>query len=194
MTTSRVDNRHTPWLRIGAILAAMPRYIRNIFAVVAGLVGVCSCSVSDTGLGLSPDASTGTPSATPVCYMGTIDRANWPAGASNTSCSKACGPDDLGIRVCSQTDLASCQATVGCVCVSAPCTKCANCALLTLPDCYTPTNAATPADCATSVRNGGDCTEACGKVLCIQGDGKTGCVCNAQGKYACAPWEGTAWK
>jgi hypothetical protein len=172
----------------------MPRYIWNAVVVVAGFVGVCSCSVSDTGLGLSPDASTGTPSATPVCYLGTIDRANWPAGATNASCSKSCGPDDLGIRVCSQIDLASCQATAGCVCVSAPCTKCANCALLALPDCYVPTNAASPENCATSVKNGGDCTQTCGKVVCIQGDGKTGCVCNAQGKYACAPWEGTTWK
>jgi hypothetical protein len=24
--------------------------------------------------------------------------------------------------------------------------------------------------------------------LCIEADGITGCVCNAQSKYACAPW------
>jgi len=168
--------------------------LRSVLATVAALTGVCGCSVSDTGLGLSPDASTGEPSGTPVCFLGTVDRANWPAGATGTTCSKACGPDDLGIRTCSQTDLVSCQATTGCVCLSAPCTKCADCALLALPDCYMPSNAASARTCATSVISGGDCTPACGKSLCIQGDGKTGCVCNERGKYACAPWSGTTWK
>jgi len=162
--------------------------------VAVAAFGVSSCSVSDTGLGLAPDASTGTPSATQVCYLGTIDRANWPTGSPGTSCSKPCGPDDLGVRTCSQTDLASCQAAAGCVCLAAPCTKCADCALLATPDCYVPSNPGAPSTCGTAVTNGGGCTPSCGKTLCIQADGKTGCVCNAHGKYACAPWGGTTWK
>jgi hypothetical protein len=29
--------------------------------------------------------------------------------------------------------------------------------------------------------------------VCLEADGKTGCVCNAQGKYACAAWGETTW-
>jgi hypothetical protein len=168
--------------------------LRSGFLAVAGLLGAFSCSVSDTGLGAARDGGSGGVSGTAWCYTGTIDRANWPAGATSTSCSKSCGPDDLGIRTCSQTDLASCQATSGCVCVASPCVRCADCAFLGLPDCYAPTNAASPGNCAASVGDGGDCSPACGKLLCIQADGKTGCVCNARGKYACALWSGAAWK
>jgi hypothetical protein len=166
----------------------------GLLAVVA-LLGTSSCAVSDTGLGAPRDGGSGGGSGTAICYTGTVDRANWPAGATSTSCSKPCGPDNLGIRTCSQADLASCQATSGCVCVASPCTKCADCAFLAaLPACYAPSNAASPLTCATSVTAGGDCSPACGKSLCIQGDGKTGCVCNAQGKYACALWGGGTWK
>ncbi len=167
---------------------------RGVLVAGAVLAGIVSCSVSNTGLGVVLDGATDGKSGIPICYQGTIDRANWPSGAGSTSCTKRCGPDDLGLRTCSQSDLATCQSSAGCVCLAAPCTKCADCALLAIPDCYVPTNAASPRTCDPSVTNGGDCSPACGKSLCIEADGKTGCVCNAHGKYACALWGGNTWK
>jgi hypothetical protein len=184
--------------RFGAILlATMPTYRRfwSVLVVAASLIGTFSCGVSDSGLGPSRDGGSGGASGTAICYTGTIERANWPAGATSTSCTKSCGPDDLGFRTCSQTDLASCQATSGCACVASPCVKCAACVFaVALTDCYLPSNVASPRTCAATVTDGGDCSPACGKSLCIQADGKTGCVCNAHGKYACASWGTTTWK
>ena len=154
--------------------------------VMAALVG--ACTVSDTGLGPARDASS------TMCPAGLTNQANWPAGTTSTSCTKPCGPDDKGIRSCSQTDMPTCQATSGCVCLEAPCVACANCAFLTISDCYVPTNAASAPDCAKEVTKGGACSPACGHKLCLEADGKTGCVCNAQGKYACATWGETTWK
>lgn len=152
--------------------------------------------MSDTGLGPSHDGGTGDGTGTTVwCYAGTIDRANWPVGSTTASCSMACGPDDLGIRACTQTDVATCQKeSTRCVCLVSPCAKCADCALLSLSACYIPTNVASPPACDASVVNGGTCSTPCGKSLCIEADGETGCVCNGQGRYACAPWGGSNWK
>ncbi|HEX7509573.1 MAG TPA: hypothetical protein VF550_22575 [Polyangia bacterium] len=152
-----------------------------------------ACSVSETGLGPMPDAGSG---GTAICPAGLTDHANWPAGTANPSCTKPCGPDDTGLRSCSQTDKASCQAAGGCVCLETPCVSCANCAFRTgVPaDCYAPTNAASAPACAKEVTQGGACSSACSRQLCLGGDGKTGCVCNAQGKFACATWGDSSWK
>jgi len=162
--------------------------------LLAGLA-FAACSVSDAGLGPTHDGGSDGIVGPTICMTGTIDRANWPAAAGETSCTRSCGPDDLGVRTCGQTDVATCQReSASCVCLVSPCAKCADCAFLVLPSCYVPTNAAAPPTCPASVINGGDCSPVCGKTLCIEADGKTGCVCNAQGKYACALWSGGNWK
>ncbi len=61
-------------------------------------------------------------------------------------------------------------------------------------DCYLPTNTASVPACGKEVTQGGACGPACGKTLCLEADGKTGCLCNAQGKYACATWGETTWE
>ena len=151
---------------------------------------VSACTISDTGLGPTRDAG----STVGVCPKGLTDKANWPAKTTLTSCTKPCGPDELGVRSCGQTDKTTCQTTSGCVCLEAPCVACANCAFLTISDCYLPTNTASVPSCRDEVSEGGACSPACGKTLCLEADGKTGCVCNAQGKYACATWGETTWK
>ena len=162
----------------------------NLAALVMAALA-SACTVSETGLGPMPDAgSTGTA----VCPAGLTDHANWPAGTTYTSCAKACGPDEIGIRSCSQIDRTTCQATSGCVCLDTPCVACASCALQTNSDCYVPTNAASAPACAEGVTKGGACSPACNKQLCLEADGKTGCLCNSQGKYACATWGETTWK
>jgi hypothetical protein len=157
-------------------------------------MGWLSCSASDVGLGGPGDAGTGRPGSVPTCLVGTIDRANWPAAADYTSCTMICGPDDLGSRTCSQTDLSTCGSQSGCVCRSSPCVACADCEFAALPDCYVPVDAELALPCAPTVAKGELCSPACGRSLCIEADGKTGCVCNAQGKYACAHWGGETWK
>jgi hypothetical protein len=129
-----------------------------------------------------------------MCPAGLTNQADWPVGTVSTSCTKRCGPDDIGIRNCGQTDRATCQATSGCVCLEAPCVACATCAFLTISDCYVPTNAASIPVCAKDVTEGGACSPVCGRKLCLEADGKTGCVCNAQGQYACATWGETTWE
>ncbi len=162
--------------------------------LTAVLVLSCACSISDVGLVPPRDGGSPTTGATPACYTGTVDRANWPVAASANACTMVCGPDALGTRTCSQTDLASCQAMGGCVCLLSPCATCTACVLSPLPDCYAPSNAASPPACAATVKNGTPCTPACAKTLCIEADGQTGCICNALGKYACAAWGGGTWK
>jgi len=160
---------------------------------MAALAG--ACTVSDTGLGPATDAGpTAGASGTAVCPKGLTDRASWPAGTAYTSCTKPCGPDDIGFRSCAQTDKATCQAAGGCVCLEGPCVACAGCAFPTISNCYVPTNTTTAAACAKDVKEGSACGPACGQLLCLQADGKSGCVCNAQGKYACATWGETTWK
>ncbi len=158
---------------------------------LAMAVWASACTISDTGLGQPPDAGQ---SGLAVCPAGLTDQANWPAGTSYTSCAKPCGPDDIGIRSCSQTDKSTCLAPGGCVCLESPCVACASCALRSNSDCYLPTNAVSVPACAKEVTQGGACAPACGKILCLEADGKTGCLCNAQGKYACATWAETTWK
>jgi hypothetical protein len=165
-------------------------------AVLGALWLLQACSVSDSGLAPASDVN-GTTSVTSevvLCPAGLTDKAAWPSNTSALACSKTCGPDAIGVKTCSQSELATCQASSGCVCLSTPCTTCATCAFLTLPACYIPTNPSTAPACADSVIRGGSCAPACGKTLCIQSDGKTGCVCNAQGKYACSTWSAGAWK
>jgi len=156
---------------------------------------VAACTVDGSALGPVLDAGTGGASGTAVCPAGITNQANWPVEASFTSCAKPCGPDSIGIRFCSQTDRNTCQATSGCVCLESPCVDCANCGFFSLiPDCYVPTNAATAPPCANGVTQGGTCAPACSRLLCLEADGKTACVCNAEGRYACATWGETTWK
>ena len=150
-----------------------------------------ACTVSETGFGPELDAGL---AGTAVCPAGLTNQANWPAETTYTSCTKPCGPDDIGIRSCGQTDRGTCQAAGGCVCLEAPCVACANCAFLTISDCYMPTNTVSVPACPKDVTEGGTCSQACGRLLCLEADGKTGCVCNAHGKWACATWGETTWK
>jgi hypothetical protein len=105
-----------------------------------------------------------------------------------------CGPDGIGFETCSQSARATCQAEIGCVCLETPCVLCAGCTFGSMPECYVPTNVAAPPFCADDVRRGASCAPACDRRLCLEKDGKTGCVCNRQGKYACADWGDSGWK
>jgi hypothetical protein len=154
------------------------------------------CSFNDSGLGIPTDAGTGASTGATVCPSGVTEKGSWPAGMTATSCVQTCGPDGIGSTTCGQSDMTTCQAGGGCVCSTAAvaCVKCAKCTIPATEACYQPTNATNPPDCAATVTKGGTCNPACSKHLCIQADGKTGCVCNAAKKYACAAWSGDAWK
>jgi hypothetical protein len=158
------------------------------------LVLFAGCAVSDRGLGPTLDAAPAT--GTVQCPSSLTDNAPWPAGTTYTACSQRCGPEQLGVRACGQSDSNTCQASPDCVCLDPrwPCVKCASCAFLSLSECYIPTNVAAPPTCPDSVVEGGPCTTACDRQLCIERDGRTGCMCNDRGKYACAAWNETAWK
>jgi hypothetical protein len=169
------------------------------FVIVAAVLSVSfvSCSVRDDGLGSMGDAGTGGSTGATLCPSGVVDQGNWPAASPYTTCSEPCGPDDLGLRACSQVSKATCQASAGCLCIDSLCVSCAICSLHTSSECYVPTNAATAEQvptCDKTVKKGGACSPACARQLCLQSDGKTGCVCNANGKYACAAWGETSWK
>jgi hypothetical protein len=167
-----------------------------VMASVASALSV-SCSVKEDGLGSLGDAGAGGSTGATLCPSGLVDKGNWPAASPYTTCSEACGPDNLGVRACSQVSKATCQASGGCLCIDSLCASCAICSLPASSECYLPTNAATleqvPA-CDKTVKKGGACSLACGRQLCLQADGKTGCVCNASGKYACAAWGESSWK
>jgi hypothetical protein len=171
-----------------------------VATVLVALAWGGACAIKDGGLGSVADGgskpATGGSGGTAVCPAGLIDQASWPAGTTYTSCTQTCGPDGIGVKTCGQTDLATCQAASGCVCspLAATCVTCAPCSLPSASGCYLPTNADDPPDCAVSVAKGATCGSACDKRLCIQADGKTGCVCNAESRFACAIWGGTAWK
>ena len=153
-----------------------------------------TCGVDPTGLGPLPDGSAGGAPGTPVCPAGIVEQASWPAKTSATSCLRPCGPDDIGIETCRQVDRAECQKRSGCVCLQGPCVTCDGCTFLMLPECYVPENAATASPCPAGVRRGEACSPACGRRLCLQSDGKTACVCNRHGQYACADWDGSDWR
>lgn len=167
-----------------------------LLAIAASALSV-SCSVNGDGLGPLSDAGAGGSPGTTLCPSGLVDKGNWPSASSYTTCSEPCGPDNLGVRVCSQVSKATCQASAGCLCIDTLCASCAACSLNTSSDCYVPTNAVTadqvPA-CDKTVKKGEACSPACGRQLCLQADGKTGCVCNPSGKYACAAWGESSWK
>jgi hypothetical protein len=161
-------------------------------ALLAAALGSACTTVN--GDGLDPVDASPT-SGTATCLAGLTDRASWPSGTNYTSCVKPCGPDNIGIRTCSQTDKTTCQATNGCVCLNTPCVTCADCVFQSsFSPCYSPTNTASVPACTEGVVRGGACSPACGKQVCLEADGKTGCVCNDEGKYACATWGGTTWK
>jgi hypothetical protein len=165
----------------------------SLIATAVALATTVACGVSTKGLGPATDAAPANGSA--WCPSGLTDQAAWPAKTSYTSCSRTCGPDGLGIETCGQIDLGTCQAQSGCVCLQGPCVRCVNCTFVnTLSDCYRPTNSGSPTLCADGVAIGAPCTNPCGRLLCLERDGKTGCVCNDEGRYACADWSGTAWQ
>ena len=172
--------------------AKLRRAIR--FAATALLAAATACGVSVNGLQVPPDGSTGGATGAAVCPVGLTEQASWPAKTSATSCSRPCGPDGVGAQTCAQTDRATCQSRPGCVCLEAPCVTCADCAFWNISACYLPTNSASVTLCAEGVTRGGACGPACDKHLCLEKDGLTGCVCNAQGSYACANWGDSGWK
>jgi hypothetical protein len=156
-----------------------------------------SCSVSDGGLGSVSDAGAVGSTGATICPSGLWDKGNWPAASTYTLCSEECGPDNVGLRACSQVSRETCQASAGCLCIDSLCASCAICSLRTPSECYVPTNSATLEqipNCDKTVKKGGACSPACSRLLCLQDDGKTGCVCNAGSKYACATWGETSWK
>jgi hypothetical protein len=162
------------------------------WAVLAGvaMAGLGACSVSDTGLGPGPDGSSATVGP---CPAGLTEQASWPARSTASTCMRPCGPDRIGLQACTQADRASCQAKPGCLCLEAPCVTCAAC-VVAAGDCYQPTNSATVPPCATGAGEGRPCSPVCGRQVCLRADGKTACICNGQGRYACADWTGTAWQ
>ncbi len=154
-----------------------------------------SCGVHDNGL--APTADAGGSAGTVACGASLVDKGNWPANTSYTECSQTCGPDDLGLRTCSQNAQAACRASGGCVCIDSLCAACGACTFHSLPACYQPTNAASAAQvpaCDKTIKKGGSCSAVCNRELCMQDDGKTACLCNNVGKYACATWGETTWK
>ncbi len=168
-----------------------------LVAVSAGFASSVSCSVRGDGLGPMGDAGVGGSTGATLCPSGLVDKSNWPAASTYTACSESCGPDNLGSRACSQISRTTCQASAGCLCVDSLCASCASCSVPTPSECYVPTNTATAAQiptCDKTVKKGGACSPVCARQLCLQSDGKTGCVCNASGKYACAAWGETGWK
>jgi hypothetical protein len=170
--------------------------IRQLYSAAAFVMAVVpiGCAVSTGGLGDEPDGAPGT-GGIDECPVGLTDQAGWPASSSSaTSCSRPCGPDNLGSQICRQTDLASCKKQSGCVCLSDPCVACADCGFVSLPDCYVPTNTSSPPACEDEVSKGKACAPACGQLLCLRKDGRTGCICNAKGKYACGDWGASGWK
>ncbi len=187
--------------RLGYAVSTMrldrPRGVRGelvlVIAAGAWVLAAAACSVDGAGLGPLPDGSAGA-GGTAACPAGLTEQASWPAKSGVSSCTRWCGPDDIGMQVCSQIDRSTCQAKAGCVCLEAPCVACAACAFLSVSDCYKPTNAATATRCGSGVKQGDDCSPACGRLLCLQADGKSACLCNAQGKYACADWNGSTWQ
>jgi hypothetical protein len=170
---------------------------RAFLLVIAASMASASCSVSGDGLGSLGDAGAGGSAGAALCPSGLLDKGNWPATAMYTACSEHCGPDDLGFRACSQVSRPTCQASAGCLCIDSLCASCASCSLPTSSECYVPTNTAATVQiptCDKTVKKGGACRPVCARQLCLQSDGKTGCVCNASGKYACATWGESSWK
>jgi len=153
-----------------------------------------ACSVSSEGLHSSYDGATGGTSGTVICPAGLTDQASWPANSEAGACGRVCGPDGIGLQICRQSELNDCRKRGGCVCLQAPCVMCEDCTFPFVPDCYIPTNAATASLCSADVGKGEACAPACGKKLCLGRDGKTGCVCNLQGKHACGDWGTSGWK
>jgi hypothetical protein len=160
---------------------------------LALLAAGVACGVDPNGLEPPPDAAAGGAGGTPVCPAGIVEQASWPAKTSASSCLRPCGPDEIGVETCRQVERSECQKRSGCLCLQGPCVACDGCTFLMVPDCYVPTNAASAAPCAEGVSQGGACSPACGRMLCLERDGKTACLCNREGKYACADWDGTTW-
>jgi hypothetical protein len=152
-----------------------------------------ACGVSNTGLGNATDGAAGGAGGS-VCPAGLTELANWPSSSKADSCSRVCGPDGIGAQICSRTDRATCQAKGGCLCLEAPCVACADCAFLSMPTCYVASNAATAPSCANGVGKGDNCAPACDHQLCLRKDGKSACICNGEGKWACGDWRDSGWK
>jgi hypothetical protein len=167
--------------------------LRFLVCVLALALPLAACSVSNTGITDIPDARTSANGLAP-CPANLADRADWPGGVTPTTCKKPCGPDDIGTRTCGSTDTNSCRNSAGCVCQQGPCVSCGDCSFVNLASCYVPTNTNAIPDCADTVEPGTPCAPSCSKSLCLRADGKTGCICNPKGTYACAAWNGWTWK
>jgi hypothetical protein len=155
-------------------------------------LAISACGVSEEGLGSSPDGATNGG----VCPARLTDLASWPANYTEWACVRSCGPDDLGQQTCSRVDdVKTCQAHTGCVCLEEPCVVCADCTFEeALPACYLPTNGSEAPSCPANVAKGTSCAPACDRRLCKRKDGKTACLCNDEGAYACGDWGESGWK
>jgi hypothetical protein len=134
------------------------------------------------------------------------DKAAWPADATGTSCTKGCGPDNIGLKTCLKVG------GDGGV-ENAMCSKCVfpN----PFPACYAPpaASAAEPADCPSGVVGKTTCAMPCPSSsqvsptgICLELDSvaksggdatKTdGCVCTlavgpTSPQWTCATWDTT---
>jgi hypothetical protein len=163
-------------------------------AAIALMIAFTACGVSEEGLGSLPDSATmGTGGA--VCPARLTDLAGWPTSNTEQSCTRDCGPDEMGSQLCARTDVKTCQSRPGCVCLEEPCVLCDPCTFGEgLDTCYLPTNGPEAPSCSDDVRKGGSCAPACSRRLCTRKDGKTACLCNLQGKYACGDWGDSGWE
>lgn len=163
-----------------------------------GLVFMFACDINGSGLS-SYDAGEGSDVSPAVnnqtfCPNGLLEHANWLPAIKERLCTKRCGPDDIGTQICQPVDLLTCQKTQECVCAIPPCTACTPCAFSSIPACLRPTNAEKPNRCLAGVQAGGACTPACSRTLCLLGNGKDACICNASGLWTCATWSQQAWR
>jgi hypothetical protein len=172
-------------------LAAEPAMKPRLLATLALLC--LACSVQEEGLIKVRDGGPDT-GPTSLCPAGVVANASWSPAITAGSCTQLCGPDLLGTRLCAKADLAACKQTGECLCSSSPCTACPPCAFTQLSPCYQPTNAAALPACDGAVRKFGLCATTCDRKGCLQADGKTACVCNPDGYYACAPFKNGNWE
>ena len=151
-----------------------------------------ACAVKDDGLVAATDGGRDA-GPTSFCPAGVVENASWSPAITVGSCTQPCGPDLLGSKLCKRVDLATCQQSGDCICSSDLCTSCVACAFTELSKCYLPSNADKLPACASSVHKFDACDATCNRKGCLLADGKTACLCNPNGYYACAPFKNGNW-
>lgn len=151
-----------------------------------------ACAVNEDGISGRLDSGIDGGNGS-FCPAGVVNNASWSPAITSGKCTRLCGPDLLGTTECTRVDLSTCQKTGDCVCPNTPCTSCTACSLPSLSTCYQPTNAPTLPACATSVRKFDACQAPCDRKGCLMADGRTACVCNPSGYYACSTWRNGTW-